>query len=80
MDEEKRLILLGLGTATMVGLSIYYFSTSSNKEKKKNDDGNTKDINLVRGVPLIQSYLSKINIFSPNDKPIEKIQKDPHHL
>ena len=79
MDEERRLILLGLGTATMVGLSFYYFSTNNN-EIKKNDDENVKQIDLVRGVPLIQSYLSKINIFSSN-KSVEKIsKKDPHHL
>ena len=79
MDEESRLILLGLGTATMVGLSFYYFSTNNN-EIKKNDDENVKQIDLVRGVPLIQSYLSKINIFSSN-KSVEKISKKvPHHL
>lgn len=80
MDEERRLILLGLGTATMVGLSFYYFSTNNN-EIKNNDGENVKQIDLVRGVPLIQSYLSKINIFSSNAKPIEKIsKKNPHHL
>ena len=72
--EERQLILLGFGTATLACATIYYMMG------KPNDNAATVVANTGENNSIIKKYLSSINIFSQkdNNSEIKEFEKRHH--